>query len=167
MPAKTPKPQPKAKTGGKVASKAKAGRPAGIKNTPDTYRDVPLSALLDRIASGDSVSSIAREIGVTPYALQCWLNHEQRQDQYQAALTASADSIIDKAEAAILDENLDVARARELANHYRHVAKARNPRRWGDKQQIEMSGELATRNLTDEDLNRKLAQLISNVGATE
>ena len=171
MPAKTPKPQPKAKAGGKVASKAKApknpqrpGRPPKATTPPDTYHGMHLDSYIDRISSGDSVAKIADELGVARNALHQWLAHETRLDRYLAAQTASADAIMDKAETAILNENMDIARARELANHYRHVAKARNPRRWGDKQQIEMSGELATRNLTDEDLNKKLAQMISNVG---
>lgn len=178
MPTKQPdsgKTDPKRKAAGTRQSKASTTKPkaapkSGKPRKPNAqlysneYRGIPLETLLDRISSGDSVAKIADEIGVTRYALHQWLAHESRLEQYLAAQTHSADSIMDKAEKAILDESLDIARARELANHYRHVAKARNPRRWGDKQQIEMSGELGMRNLTDEQIDAKLQRLLDVSG---
>lgn len=97
-----------------------------------TYHDIPLESLLDRIASGDSVAKIARELKVSRQALNHWLNTNGG-DEYREAQRMSADGLMDKAEEAILDESIDIARARELANHYRHVAKARDPQRYGDK----------------------------------
>lgn len=174
MPTKTPKPQTKAKAGGKGASRA--GRPKAPAKHPtskgnDTISGLTLDDVLDRIAGGESVTNIASSIGAHKTSLIRWLSTPERVDAYQIALQESADSLIDKAEMAILaaDDNVSVARARELANHYRHVAKARNPRRWGDKQQIEMSGELGIRELSDDQINAKLDRLMSinNVGTSD
>jgi transposase-like protein len=110
------------------------------------YHNIPAEALIDRIASGDSVAKIARELGVSRQALHQWLTNNAG-DDYQEAQVLSADGLMDKAEDAILDENLDIARARELANHYRHVAKARAPGRYGDQSNIKISGKVTLESL--------------------
>lgn len=103
------------------------------------YHGQSIDALLDRVASGDSVAKIAREMGVSRQALHQWLTNADKPN-YLEAQRMSADGLMDKAEDAILNEDLDIARARELANHYRHVAKARAPERYGDRVKQEHSG---------------------------
>lgn len=97
-----------------------------------TYRGMQLADLIERIASGDSVAKIAKELSVSRQALHQWLV-KTNEAEYLEAQKLSADGLMDKAEEAILDESIDIARARELANHYRHVAKARHPDRYGDR----------------------------------
>lgn len=177
MPEKQPvkaKSAPKRKAAGTRQTKAsstKAGRPKDPAKSPTSkanpkFHGLTFDDLLDRIASGDSVATVAQSIGAHRTSLMRWLTTPERVDAYHAAQQEAADALIEKAEMAILaaDDNVSVARARELANHYRHVAKARNPRRWGDKQQIEMSGELGMRNLTDEQIDAKLQRLLDVSG---
>lgn len=118
---------------------------APVPGTGKTWRGVPLPELINRIADGDSLASIAREFNANRSNLYAFLMRHAP-DEYRAAQVISADAYMDKAEDAILGANnsMGMARARELANHYRIMAKIRSPSTHGDRNSLELTGKNGT-----------------------
>lgn len=110
--------------------------------TGKAWRGVPLADLIHRIADGDSVASIARQFDARRSNLHAFLMRHAP-DEYKAAQVLSADAYMEKAEDAIIDASsqVEVSRARELANHYRFMAKIRSPSTHGDRQAMELTGK--------------------------
>lgn len=52
--------------------------------------------LFDKVASGETVSSIARELGVNRAMLSFWMNNSVRQKQYQEAKRLSASALVEQ-----------------------------------------------------------------------
>lgn len=99
-----------------------------------------LEAICDAIADGESMRAIATRIGVTHATFLRWISgNPERQAKYRAALALSAISCDDKAlqELESAQTVTEIARAREVASHLRWRAKVRNPRDYGDRQQVD------------------------------
>lgn len=116
--------------------------------------------LCDRIIAGDTQRSIAEDIGVSLALLVSWIASDpDRSARVREARIAASRSFDEMAEQCLLDakDPFGLAKARELASHYRWKASKSNPREYGDKVEIEQRTTIT--DLTDEQLDAKLAQL--------
>lgn len=127
----------------------------------------PLDALgidevCDRLVGGESQTAIAQSAGVHVATLCRWLASDpQRSARAREARLASAASFADLAAQRLEEakDPFDLAKARELASHYRWKASKANPREFGEK--IEIDQKTTITDLTEEQLDAKLARLLA------
>ena len=92
--------------------------------------------MIARIEGGKSISQVASDFSVSRSTLWRWLESDpQRSARAREARQSSAESWDDKAERTLSDagEPFELARARELAQHYRWRASKIAPKVYGDK----------------------------------
>lgn len=102
-----------------------------------------IETICDMITSGDSLTKIAKDIGIHAATLIRWIEEDpQRSARAREARVRSAKIWDEAAEAVIkaAPDKFELERARELAHHYRWRAKAIAPREYGDKVQQEVTG---------------------------
>ncbi len=124
-----------------------------------------IDGLCERLIAGESQAAIAAEIGVSAATLVNWIAADlERSARAREARRVAASSHADKAEEVLLaaTDPFGLARARELAQHYRWKASKADPKAFGDK--IEIDQRTTYTDLTDEQLDAKLAA-IANAGA--
>lgn len=130
---------------------------------------VGLEAVIGMIEDGDSLTKIAKGIGVARNSLVTWLDADpDRSARARSAIEAAAEADDERALEAIEALNKDstpgdIAKAREKASHHRWRAKIKNPRRYGDRIQAEVTHRFS--DMDDADLNAELASLLSSGGA--
>ena len=95
--------------------------------------------IINRIASGEFQSHIARQLGVAPQSL-----HERisKHPQYRIALECRNTANLDDGQM-LIDRSPDLARAREQFKAAAWRAERECPAIWGAKQQLEISGKLS------------------------
>jgi hypothetical protein len=136
-------------------------------NEPSEYRGVPETELLDRIEGGEMLGEIARSLGVNTASLLRWFAADaQRLARAREARASSAIAYDERAERVLLDAKtpLDLARARELAHHYRWRSSKIAPKAYGDKVEVESLGGAHTYNIitgvpTRDDLDARIAAM--------
>lgn len=101
---------------------------------------------IDLIIEGKTFREIASYYKVSVSAIHKHFSKSEHSARVHEALSISASSYADKADevlsAITKDSNpVEMARARELAQHYRWKASKRNPRAFGDKVDITTQGE--------------------------
>lgn len=120
------------------------------------FRNIPEDDIIDRIEGGDSIASIARELECNRSVLWRWLNaDEQRSARSVRARQLAAFAWDERAEQGINDaaDPFELARAKEMAHHYRWRASKIAPKQYGDKIETTHLGTIAiARDLTDNDL---------------
>ena len=124
-----------------------------------------IGAVCERLIAGDSQSQIAADIGVSVALLSTWLGSDpERSARAREARIAAARQFDEKAEAELraASDPFTLAKARELAQHYRWKASKASPKEYGDKIEIDQKTTLV--DLTDEQLDARLAQLIAAGG---
>lgn len=124
---------------------------------------IGIDGLCERILAGESQAAIARSIGMYPSQLHAWIEADpERSARARAARTQSADSYADKAEQVLLSASdpFEVTKARELAQHYRWMAKVRKPNEYGDRQQIDQTIKV---DLDIEQVDQRIARLVEKV----
>lgn len=102
--------------------------------------DGRLDEILDLFADGETFRAVAKKVGVSTRTLNKFLTRKDNVEQYYAVLQESSDSYASMAEEALRNspaDKIEIQRARELAHHYRWMASKRNPKRYGDKLDIE------------------------------
>lgn len=102
-----------------------------------------VDALCDRICAGESQTAIARDLGIGVATLSKWIAAEpERSARVREARISAARSFDEMAEDELrrAEDPFGLAKARELASHYRWKASKANPREYGDKVQQEVSG---------------------------
>lgn len=103
-----------------------------------------LDDILDMFRDGYTFRAVCSEFGVSSRTMNKFLSLPENKDQYYAVLQESADAYADKAEEVLLtapsDKN-ELYRARELAQHYRWLASKRNPKRFGDRLEVDQKTE--------------------------
>jgi len=95
-----------------------------------------LEALCDRLVAGETMTSICKSINVTKGSMGRWVAlTDERRDRVREARIASAEAFDELAEEGIRNAKnpLALARARDLAHHYRWRSSKVDPRRYGDK----------------------------------
>jgi hypothetical protein len=103
-----------------------------------------IDAVCRDIADGVSVKEIAAKAGASFGTMSVWLHSDpDRSARATEARRHTARLWDEQAEAEIkaATDPFEVARARELASHYRWRAKMVDPSRYGDKQQHELTGK--------------------------
>ena len=95
------------------------------------------SAVIDRVADGETMVDIAKEYNVSRSTLMRWVKKDEaRHDAYKLAKSESADALVEEA-GEILDDastksGPDVQKARSRAEHRRWVASKRDRAQYGD-----------------------------------
>lgn len=100
------------------------------------------NAAIARIASGTLSKEIAKEYGVTPYAVRLRL---YKHPDYKRAIEEQAESFVENALAEVIDCPLDaiaIARARVRFDCAHKWAAARDPARWGAKATLDINLDL-------------------------
>lgn len=108
------------------------------------------------IENGQMLTTIAGSMGLSLHALTAWLASDQgRSARARDARLLSAAAFEEKAEICIAEsaDQFGLAKAKELAHHYRWKASKLDPRRYGDKVELEHKGRIAVaREMTDDEL---------------
>ena len=102
--------------------------------------DGRLDEILDLFADGETFRAVAKNVGVSTRTLNKFLTRKDNVEQYYAVLQESSDSYASMAEEALRNspaDKIEIQRARELAHHYRWMASKRNPKRYGDKLDVD------------------------------
>lgn len=117
--------------------------------------DGRLDEILDLFADGETFRGVARIAGVSTRTLNKYLTQKDHVEQYHAVLQESSDSYASMAEEALRNspaDKIEIQRARELAHHYRWMASKRNPKRYGDKLDIESKNDVNITGINIKDL---------------
>lgn len=119
----------------------------------ETLDALGIDAVCERIEGDESLASIAADLGIPKSTLTEWIQADlERSTRAHASRIISSEACDDHALRAIKELPSDgtpaqIAKARELASHYRWRAKMRDPARYGDKQQVEHSGAMTLEQL--------------------
>lgn len=119
-----------------AVEKDKGGRPPVAAEAMDVFG---LDAVCERISEGLSLTGIAAEAGVSKGTLLAWLAAvPDRSACAREARAVSARHWDEQAEQELRDaaDAFELAKARELASHFRWRAKAIAPKEYGDKVQV-------------------------------
>jgi len=114
------------------------------------FAGVSEDEIIHRIEDGEALASIAASVGRARSKLTEWLQADDGRRERSARARASAAGAWDeKAEQTIATAKtrLALAKARELAQHYRWRASKINPKQYGERQQVEHSGRLGIEQL--------------------
>lgn len=127
--------------------------------------DFGIDQVAERLMGGETQTSVAAEIGVSQATLINWLATDpERSARAREARIAAARTFDDMAEQVLKDaaDTFGLAKARELASHYRWKASKANPREYGEK--IEIDQKTTLTDLTEDQLDAKLAKLLAAGG---
>lgn len=105
-----------------------------------------IDTIVDMIIDGKTFREIARHYKVALSTLNEYSTKTEHSARVAEALMISAATYADKAEEVLHDitkdsNTVEMARARELAQHYRWKAAKRNPRSFGDKVDVTSNGQ--------------------------
>lgn len=132
------------------------------KPAQDKLNSFGIDKLCDRLASGESQRVICQELDVGVARLSAWIAADpDRSARVREARIAAARSFDEMAEAELraAADPFGLAKARELASHYRWKASKSNPREYGDKLEIDQRTTIT--DLTEEQLDAKLTRLLN------
>lgn len=118
----------------------------------------------NQIIDGHSQTSVAQSVGVSLATLSNWIAADiERSARVREARIASSRAFDEKAEQALMDASdpFELAKARELASHYRWKASKTNPKEYGER--VEIDQKTSITDLTEEQLDAKLAALFNKV----
>jgi len=122
--------------------------------------------IIDMLSEGKDYATVSKRFGCHVATFAKWIDAtEERALAVSRARQQASFLFIQQAEDALSRPNMtntEVTQARELASHLRWKAKAFNPRIFGDKQQIEMSGSVKAE-LSDDDVDKRLKELSRTV----
>lgn len=128
----------------------------------ETIEALGVDALCDRLCAGESQTAIADSLGVGIATLSRWIAADpERSARVREARIAAARTFDEMAEAELraAADTFGLAKARELASHYRWKAAKSNPREYGDKLEIDQRTTIT--DLTEEQLDAKLTRLLN------
>lgn len=131
----------------------------------ETIDALGVDALCDRLCAGESQTAIAESLGVGIATLSRWIAADpERSARVREARIAAARTFDEMAEAELraAADPFALAKARELASHYRWKASKSNPREYGEK--IEIDQKTTLTDLTEDQINARLARLINASG---
>ena len=100
--------------------------------------------ILDRIESGELMLAIAENMGVSQSTFWRWCDKPERSARVELARRKSAQANIEMAEREIRSagDPFELAKAKELAHHWRWKASKSDSQRFGDKVDHAISGTL-------------------------
>jgi len=124
-----------------------------------------------RLIAGESQGAIAKHVGVGLMTLIDWIAADPvRSARAREARTAAARQFDEKAEAELRDASdpFTLARAKELAHHFRWRASKVAPRDYGDKLAIGGAEDLPPlKNLSDDDLEARIRAKLEAMNASK
>lgn len=127
-----------------------------------TLDELGIDWLCDKLTDGESQTAISRELGIGIASLSRWIAGDpDRSARAREARIAAARAFEERA-AEVIERAADpfgLAKAKELAHHYRWKASKANPREYGEK--IEIDQKTTITDLTEEQLDAKLARLLA------
>lgn len=115
--------------------------------TPGALAAIDPAPILQRLQSGESLRTIAADLGVSNVGLRAWLLREDR-EQYSDVITAALTTRVAEADERLetAGDAISVARAREMARFSRMDLERRRPSLYGQRPstavQINGSGDL-------------------------
>lgn len=117
--------------------------------------DGKIDLIIEMIMNGDSYRVIAKKFKCGLGNLHAFTTKAEHSARVREALEISAASYDEKAEEVLrnIKKNsnvVEMARARELAQHYRWKAGKRNPRKYGDRSQVDISVKKIGKDLQEE-----------------
>jgi transposase len=115
-------------------ARKRPGPPAVAQDKAAAYG---IDAICADLVGGETYTAIARKLGVSISKLTEWIEKDpERNARAREARRSSAKAWDERAEEVLATaaDNFELAKARELAHHYRWRAKAIAPREYGDKQ---------------------------------
>lgn len=99
-----------------------------------------LEEICTRIEGGETMAAIAKDHGVHRSRLTRWVQADpERRAAVEAARIASAEALVEEADEGLRKATnmFELRRADARAYHLRWLAKSRDPRRFGDKMQLD------------------------------
>lgn len=116
----------------------------GYPGTPSLPPELA-AKVLERVATGDTASTVCRELGIRPnlFNLKCYHHPALRNAHSQAQVAASdalAERVLD-----IPDEEPDVQRARLKSDNIKWYVAKINPRKYGDSLNVNVTEEVSLR----------------------
>ncbi|WIG56156.1 MAG: hypothetical protein OJF61_001944 [Rhodanobacteraceae bacterium] len=114
------------------------------------FAGVSEDEIIRRIEDGETLVAIATSVGRARSKLTEWLQaDDDRRERSARARVSAAGAWDEKAEQVLAKAKnpLALAKARELAHHYRWRASKINPKQYGERQQVEHSGRLGIEQL--------------------
>ena len=110
----------------------------GIPSDKEKLNTYGINEICMRIVSGESQKSIAVDLGVNVATFCIWVGDDKHSAQIKRAIVLSARHWDERAEDVLTnmaESPMGIARARELASHYRWRAKSYNRRDYGDQKE--------------------------------
>lgn len=148
----------------KAAGNVRAPRKQRPAPTRDKLDAAGLDAILTMITEGVTYRQIAAKYEMGVARLCAWMEADVERSQACArAREASAQSYEEMAEEDIQNASdvFELSKARELAIHRRWRAKVVNPKKYGDRQHIDVNDVTPK---SDEEIDAALARMLSKVG---
>lgn len=125
--------------------------------------DLGIEAVCDMLRDGANFQRVGKRAGVSKKTVWRWVHESAvREKDVKRALEEAAEAFDQEAEH-VLRTMKDVSRARELANHLRWRARARNPRVYSEKHQIGLDDD-TLKHLSEEQINTRLRALMGAGG---
>lgn len=119
-----------------------------------------LEALCDRLVAGDTQTKICKDLKVTKGSLGRWISLDaERQARVREARIEAAEAYEEMADEGLrmAKNSFQLMKARERAHHLRWKASKADPRRYGEKLQVDQTTTVV--NLSDEEIARRKAEL--------
>ena len=142
----------------KKAAKAIAPKPA--------KPAIDENAVIAMIADGMTQRNIAQAVGIPKTTLRDWLDAEpDRSARAREAARKAAQAFAEKAEDVIADASdpFALAKAKELAHHYRWAASKADSAKYGEKAQLDVTQKV---DISIDQIDAKIAKLIGSVSAS-
>ncbi len=138
--------------------------PAG---RPTKYSKALAARLCSEIAQGKSLRKTCKAGNMpTVKTIYNWFGvHDDFLQQYARAKVDSADANADKIEdiaERVLLEEYDPAAARVAIDAFKWTASKKQPKKYGDLRQLELSGAVKLSDMSDDELKQKLIDIQSN-----
>jgi transposase len=124
-----------------------------------------IDALCERLIAGESQTAIAESLDVSKATLINWIAADpDRSARAREARIYASHSFDEMAVAEIraAADPFALAKAKELAYHFRWKASKSNPREFGEKLEIDQKTTLT--DLTEDQLNARIARLLNPSG---
>ncbi|MES2183016.1 MAG: hypothetical protein V4505_00590 [Pseudomonadota bacterium] len=141
-------------------------------SAPEVLAALGIDGLCERIEAGETLTAIARGLGVDRAAVSRWLGADtKRAARARESRALSAEAFYDQAHECVARaaDAFELAKAKEVAGHLRKWAAIRNPREFGEKVAVGGAADLpAMRNafaMTDETLLRIAARAVKGAAA--
>ena len=136
-----------------------------MKGRPTKYNAKLAAKISERMAAGESVRKICRDAAMPSFRTVMNWAHDQTQvaykegfpAQYQAAMRSMAQNMLDELLEIADEETREAQRSRLMVDTRKWYLSKCLPKVFGDKLNLDHSGEIGLRNISDEELDARLA----------